>query len=57
MQEIAPFFPNRDHPALPRALEILRTLRFQTASGRGNELRAEERSALVGVSVILACEE
>ncbi|WOO77560.1 Charged multivesicular body protein 6 [Vanrija pseudolonga] len=44
------------HPALPVAADILSTLRHLTAPGKGNDLRAEERTALVGVAALLGCE-
>jgi len=55
-QELHPFFPSATHPAIPVAAQILSTLRSLTAPGKGNDLRAEERAALVGVSALLGCE-
>ncbi len=54
--ELLPFFPSATHPALPVAAQILSNLRQLTAPGRGNDLKPEERAALVGVSALLACE-
>lgn len=54
--ELAPLFPSATHPALPVAADILSTLRHLTAPGKGNDLRAEERTALVGVAALLGCE-
>ena len=54
--ELLPLFPSALHPALPIASQILSTLRNLTAPGRGNDVRAEERAALVGVAALLGCE-
>jgi len=54
--ELLPLFPSATHPALPIAAQILSTLRSLTAPGRGNDLRAEERTALVGVAALMGCE-
>ncbi|KAL1408191.1 hypothetical protein Q8F55_004996 [Vanrija albida] len=54
--ELAPLFPSATHPALPVAADILSTLRHLTAPGKGNDLRPEERTALVGVAALLGCE-
>ncbi|RXK37711.1 hypothetical protein M231_05044 [Tremella mesenterica] len=51
--ELIPLFPSATHPAIPIASQILSTLRSLTAPGRGNDLRSEERAALVGVSALL----
>ncbi|BEI85861.1 hypothetical protein CcaverHIS002_0601480 [Cutaneotrichosporon cavernicola] len=56
VEELIHLFPSATHPALPVASSILSTLRALTAPGKGNDLRAEERAALVGVSALLACE-
>jgi hypothetical protein len=55
--ELAPLFPSATHPALPIAASILSTLRNLTAPGKGNDLRPEERAALVGVAALLGCEK
>lgn len=54
--ELAHLFPSATHPALPVATRILSTLRALTAPGKGNDLRPEERPALVGIAALLACE-
>jgi hypothetical protein len=54
--ELAPFFPSATHPALPIAAGLLSSLRALTAPGKGNDLKPEERAALVGVSALLGCE-
>lgn len=54
--ELAPLFPSATHPALPVATQILSTLRHLTAPGKGNELKPEERPALVGIAALLGCE-
>ncbi|KAL7423020.1 hypothetical protein Q5752_002319 [Cryptotrichosporon argae] len=54
--ELAPLFPSATHPALPIAAQILSTLRNLTAPGKGNDLKPEERAALVGVAALIGCE-
>jgi hypothetical protein len=54
--ELAHLFPSATHPALPVAVSILASLRALTAPGKGNDLRPEERTALVGVAALLGCE-
>ena len=54
--ELIPLFPSATHPALPIASRILSTLRQLTGPGKGNDLRPEERAALVGVSALFGCE-
>ncbi|WVF69125.1 hypothetical protein IAT40_003899 [Kwoniella sp. CBS 6097] len=54
--ELIPLFPSATHPALPISAQILSTLRHLTAPGKGNDLRPEERAALVGVAALLGCE-
>lgn len=54
--ELAHLFPSATHPALPVATQILSTLRSLTAPGKGNDLRPEERPALVGIAALLGCE-
>ncbi|KAK8858684.1 hypothetical protein IAR55_002913 [Kwoniella newhampshirensis] len=56
-QELVPLFPSATHPALPISAQILSTLRHLTAPGKGNDLKAEERAALVGVAALLGCEK
>ncbi|WVR06464.1 hypothetical protein IAU60_003495 [Kwoniella sp. DSM 27419] len=55
--ELVPLFPSATHPALPISVQILSTLRHLTAPGKGNDLKPEERAALVGVSALLGCEK
>lgn len=55
--EFLPLFPSATHPAIPVASRILSTLRTLTAPGKGNDLKPEERAALVGVSAFLGCEK
>ncbi|KAK4685683.1 hypothetical protein P7C73_g4462, partial [Tremellales sp. Uapishka_1] len=55
--ELIPLFPSATHPAIPIATRILSTLRLLTAPGKGNDLKPEERAALVGVSAMLGCEK
>ncbi|GFZ45080.1 hypothetical protein JCM24511_02806 [Saitozyma sp. JCM 24511] len=55
--ELLPLFPSATHPAIPVAAAILSTLRSLTAPGKGNDLRSEERAALVGVAALLGCEK
>jgi hypothetical protein len=55
--ELLPLFPSATHPAIPIAAAILSTLRSLTAPGKGNDLRSEERAALVGVAALLGCEK
>lgn len=55
--ELAPFFPLSNHPALSVAHTVLSTLRNLTGPGKGNDLKAEERAALAGVSALIACEK
>jgi hypothetical protein len=55
--ELTPFFPSSNHPALSVASTVLSTLRNLTGPGKGNDLKAEERAALVGVSALIACEK
>lgn len=55
--ELLALFPSALHPALPFASQILSTLRTMTAPGKGNNLKAEERAALVGVAALLGCEK
>ncbi|WWD18577.1 hypothetical protein CI109_103030 [Kwoniella shandongensis] len=55
-QELVPLFPSATHPALPISAQILSTLRHLTAPGKGNDLKSEERAALVGVAALLGCE-
>ncbi|OCF30447.1 hypothetical protein I316_07934 [Kwoniella heveanensis BCC8398] len=54
--ELIPLFPSATHPALPISSQILSTLRHLTAPGKGNDLKPEERAALVGVAALLGCE-
>jgi hypothetical protein len=54
--ELTHFFPSATHPAIPIATELLSTLRNLTAPGTGNALKSGERTALVGVAALLACE-
>ncbi|GMK56000.1 hypothetical protein CspeluHIS016_0210560 [Cutaneotrichosporon spelunceum] len=54
--ELIHLFPSATHPALPVSATILSTLRALTAPGKGNDLRPEERTALVGVAALLGCE-
>lgn len=54
--ELLPLFPSALHPAIPIAAQLLSTLRNLTAPGKGNDLRPEERAALVGVAALLGCE-
>ena len=54
--ELLPLFPSALHPAIPVASQILSTLRGLTAPGRGNNIKPEERAALVGVAALLGCE-
>lgn len=54
--ELTPLFPSATHRALPVASQILSTLRHLTAPGKGNELKPEERPALVGIAALLGCE-
>ncbi|WVO19014.1 uncharacterized protein IAS62_000290 [Cryptococcus decagattii] len=55
--ELLRFFPSATHAALPISIRILSTLRHLTGPGKGNELKSEERAALVGVAAVLACEQ
>ncbi|AAW43265.1 hypothetical protein CNBD2690 [Cryptococcus deneoformans B-3501A] len=55
--ELVRFFPSATHEALPISIRILSTLRNLTGPGKGNELKSEERAALVGVAAVLACEQ
>ncbi|WRT67901.1 uncharacterized protein IL334_004875 [Kwoniella shivajii] len=55
--ELIPLFPSATHPAIPISAQILSTLRHLTAPGKGNDLKPEERAALVGVSALLGCEK
>lgn len=54
--ELVPLFPSATHPAIPIAARILSTLRNLTAPGKGNDMKPEERAALVGISALLGCE-
>ncbi|WVW84812.1 hypothetical protein I302_106847 [Kwoniella bestiolae CBS 10118] len=55
--ELIPLFPSATHPAIPISAQILSTLRNLTGPGKGNDLKPEERAALVGVSALLGCEK
>ncbi|WWC96227.1 hypothetical protein V866_003094 [Kwoniella sp. B9012] len=55
--ELIPLFPSATHPAIPISAQILSTLRHLTGPGKGNDLKPEERAALVGVSALLGCEK
>lgn len=55
--ELYPLFPSATHPAIPIAARILSTLRNLTGPGKGNDLKPEERAALVGISALLGCEK
>lgn len=55
--ELIPLFPSATHPAIPIASRILSTLRTLTAPGKGNDIKPEERAALVGVAAVLGCEK
>ncbi|WWC62712.1 uncharacterized protein I303_105309 [Kwoniella dejecticola CBS 10117] len=55
--ELIPLFPSATHPAIPISAQILSTLRHLTAPGKGNDLKSEERAALVGVAALLGCEK
>ncbi|WWC88504.1 uncharacterized protein L201_003415 [Kwoniella dendrophila CBS 6074] len=55
--ELLPLFPSATHPAIPISAQILSTLRHLTGPGKGNDLKPEERAALVGVSALLGCEK
>ncbi|WWC70881.1 uncharacterized protein I206_104833 [Kwoniella pini CBS 10737] len=54
--ELIPLFPSATHPAIPISVQILSKLRHLTAPGKGNDLKGEERTALVGVAALLGCE-
>ena len=54
--DLVSLFPSALHPAIPIASQILSTLRNLTAPGKGNDIRSEERAALVGVAALLGCE-
>ncbi|WVQ83015.1 hypothetical protein IAT38_005153 [Cryptococcus sp. DSM 104549] len=56
-QELAPLFPTPTHPAIPISAQILSRLRHLTGPGKGNDLKPEERAALVGVAAVLGCEK
>ena len=55
--ELYPLFPSATHPAIPIAARILSTLRNLTGPGKGNDLKPEERAALVGIAAVLGCEK